>query len=80
MLPKHLEVLGAPVLDMLEGMQQLAALIVSPIRINGEMCAVLAYDICKEHAHLANWPQDKLDFALELRKVLETELQRRKAG
>lgn len=77
MLPEHLKIIGAPVLDMLEGMQQLAALIVSPIRTNGEMSAVMAFDICKERAHLANWPQNKLDFVSGLCKMLEAELQRR---
>ncbi len=77
MLPRHLQILGAPVLSMLESMQQLAAIIAAPIRINGELAAVISHDICTERAHLANWPQEKLDFASELCKMLEAELQRR---
>jgi len=62
---------------MLEGMQQLVAIIGAPIRINSELAAVISLDICTERAHLANWPREKLDFASELCKMLEVELQRR---
>jgi hypothetical protein len=76
-LPGHLKVLGAPVLAMLEGMQQLVAIIAAPIRLKGEIAAVISLDICTERAHLTGWPRERLDFASELCKMLEAELQRR---
>ena len=77
MLPQHLKLLGNTVLAILESTQQLVAIIAVPIRVNGELSAVISFDICTERAHTTNWPQEKLDVASELCKMLETELRKR---
>jgi class 3 adenylate cyclase len=77
LLPKGLRFIAGPVLSVMEILQNIAAIVASPVRVGGEVCAVLSLDICRGERRPVNWPREKLDFFATVVRLLSDELERR---
>jgi class 3 adenylate cyclase len=78
LLPRGLRFIAGPVLSVMEILQNIAAIVVSPVRVGGEVCAVLSLDICRSERRNVDWPQEKLDFFANVVRLLGDELDRRR--
>jgi len=76
LLPKGLRFIAGPVLSVMEILQNIAAIVVSPVRLGGEICAAVSLDICRDDRRSTNWPREKLDFFATVVRLLGDELER----